>query len=290
MHLPHLFYALAALQPAIATSLLNFSAANGDNPTKIGILNLEEARGNKISSNIADLYAKLGSDPNGTPALHYHRKEGYIRAEYHALHKKTSEDETYYIGYKFSLGQIEQSLMIFQFKAYEGNDATDNGANIPLSLEFKSGQLHLQYQADFTAKRVPQWSKTLDTDTVYSAGIVIHTGKPGWVEFYFDGEKQTFSTSGSTRLEANTWTGETEPKFGAYRGEAVEINTYVYNIQIGTELSDIEEAVGLGSGSSSGSGSSASCEWEGHCAGASCSNLNDCSGDLVCKSGVCASP
>ncbi|PWY67119.1 hypothetical protein BO94DRAFT_612331 [Aspergillus sclerotioniger CBS 115572] len=40
--------------------------------------------------------------------------------------------------------------------------------------------------------------------------------------------------------------------------------------------------------SSSGSGSSSSCEWEGHCAGASCSNENDCSGDLTCKSGKCA--
>ncbi|KAJ5453105.1 Fungal chitosanase [Penicillium cf. griseofulvum] len=30
------------------------------------------------------------------------------------------------------------------------------------------------------------------------------------------------------------------------------------------------------------------CEWEGHCAGASCSNENDCSGQLVCKSGKCA--
>ncbi|RAL04509.1 uncharacterized protein BO80DRAFT_202315 [Aspergillus ibericus CBS 121593] len=286
MHLHHLLYALAALQPVTATSLINFSAANGDNPSTLGILNLEEARGDKISSNTADLYAKLGTDPNSTPALHYHRKEGYIRAEYHALHGQTAEDETYYIGYKFSLGTIEQSLMIFQFKAYAGNDATDNGANIPLSLEFKSGQLHLQYQADYTAKREPQWSKTLSTGTVYSVGIVIHTGKPGWVEFYFDGEKQTFSTSRSTRLEANTWTGQTEPKFGAYRGEEVEIDTYVYDVQIGTELSDIVVAAGLGGSG----GSSSSCEWEGHCAGASCSTLNDCSGDLVCKSGVCASP
>ncbi|KAJ5383593.1 Fungal chitosanase [Penicillium concentricum] len=31
-----------------------------------------------------------------------------------------------------------------------------------------------------------------------------------------------------------------------------------------------------------------SCEWAGHCAGASCSDENDCSDDLVCKSGKCA--
>ncbi|CAP80409.1 hypothetical protein E8E15_009838 [Penicillium rubens] len=34
---------------------------------------------------------------------------------------------------------------------------------------------------------------------------------------------------------------------------------------------------------------SGSCEWEGHCAGASCKDENDCSDQLVCKSGKCAS-
>ncbi|CAG8325146.1 unnamed protein product [Penicillium nalgiovense] len=34
---------------------------------------------------------------------------------------------------------------------------------------------------------------------------------------------------------------------------------------------------------------SESCEGEGHCAGASCKDENDCSGHLVCKSGKCAS-
>lgn len=32
------------------------------------------------------------------------------------------------------------------------------------------------------------------------------------------------------------------------------------------------------------------CSWAGHCAGASCSTENDCSDDLVCKSGKCAAP
>ncbi|KAF7718269.1 Chitosanase [Penicillium ucsense] len=31
------------------------------------------------------------------------------------------------------------------------------------------------------------------------------------------------------------------------------------------------------------------CEWAGHCEGAPCSSYNDCSGTLVCKSGVCSS-
>jgi hypothetical protein len=98
----------------MGTSLVDFSAARKDSPSIIGERNLEAARGDKVSSNRPDLFIELGTDPHGTPALHYHRKEGDIRAEYHALPGKTQKDTTYYIGYKFSLAKIEQSLMIFQ--------------------------------------------------------------------------------------------------------------------------------------------------------------------------------
>ncbi|RAH79734.1 hypothetical protein BO86DRAFT_401546 [Aspergillus japonicus CBS 114.51] len=307
MHLPTIAVTLALLlPPALCTPLLDFSAANGDPPSTLGILNLEEARDEKISANTNDLYIKLATDPHGVPALHYHRKQSYIRAEYHALANTIEENKTYYIGYKFSLGVIEQSLMIFQFKAYAGNNAATNGAIIPLSLEVKSGQLHLQYQADSSSGREPQWSRAVDTDTVYAVGVVIHTGRPGWVEFYFDGEPQTLGDAGATRLSANTWTGRTEPKFGAYRGEAVAVDTYVYRVQIGTEVADIAEAAGLGRGSTpsvsagaaggktaSAAATSAiatgSCSWEGHCAGASCATEDDCSDELVCTAGKCAS-
>ncbi|CAG8979785.1 hypothetical protein HYALB_00011593 [Hymenoscyphus albidus] len=33
----------------------------------------------------------------------------------------------------------------------------------------------------------------------------------------------------------------------------------------------------------------ATCEWTGHCAGATCQTADDCDGELVCKSGKCAS-
>ncbi|EKG21700.1 hypothetical protein MPH_00964 [Macrophomina phaseolina MS6] len=39
----------------------------------------------------------------------------------------------------------------------------------------------------------------------------------------------------------------------------------------------------------SGNGGSGSCSWAGHCAGAKCSTFDDCSDDLVCTNGVCAS-
>ncbi|KAJ5959369.1 uncharacterized protein N7479_006519 [Penicillium vulpinum] len=37
-----------------------------------------------------------------------------------------------------------------------------------------------------------------------------------------------------------------------------------------------------------GTAPTTTCSWSGHCAGATCSDENDCSDDLVCKSGKCA--
>lgn len=107
---------LALVPSGICSHLVNFDASNDslNDASKIGQMNLEAARGDKVSSNEADLYIKLGADKNGTAALHYHRIKGDIRAEYHALPKKTEKDTTYYIGYQFSLAEIQQSLMIWQ--------------------------------------------------------------------------------------------------------------------------------------------------------------------------------
>jgi len=98
----------------LASLLVNFSASTTTDLTVLGIRNLEAARGNKPKENTDDLYIKLGKDPKGVPALHFHRKTGDIRAEYHALPEKTEAGKTYYIGYKFSLAEIQKSLMIWQ--------------------------------------------------------------------------------------------------------------------------------------------------------------------------------
>ncbi|KAJ5357092.1 Concanavalin A-like lectin/glucanase subgroup [Penicillium concentricum] len=321
---PYLCLLVLYLPGVFSSSLLDFSAARGDNPSMLGNRNLEAARGDTSSSNTDDLYIKLGADPKGVPSLHYHRIEGDIRAEYHSLSRKMASDQTYYIGYQFSLSDIEESLMVWQFKEYAANNAADGGANIPLGLEFKGGQIHLQYQSSYSTGREHQWSQTLKTNTVYSFGIVINTASPGWVELYFDGKMQTFSTSGTTRLAANTFPGRTEPKFGIYRGEVAGIDSYVYRIQIGTSLSDIKEAAGL-SGSTTttkttlkktsstttttntsskqtrtihitatttktttaSAPTSTTCAWEGHCAGTTCVDDNDCSDPWYCVNGIC---
>lgn len=111
--------ALALAPSVLGKPLVDFSAARKDNPSVIGQQDLEAASGVAVKSNTPTLYIELETDPEGTPALHYHRKQGDIRAEYHALAGKTQKDSTYYIGYKFSLADIQHSLMIWQLYVQE---------------------------------------------------------------------------------------------------------------------------------------------------------------------------
>src|SRR5438270_13814020 len=90
----------------------------------------------------------------------------------------------------------------------------------------------------------------LKTATTYHVGIVINTSKSnGFVQLYWNGDRATFKDNGKTTqtLEGIFFSGQADPKFGAYRGEAVDIDTYIYQIQIGTTLDDVKEAAGIGS-------------------------------------------
>ncbi|KAJ5752206.1 hypothetical protein N7520_009123 [Penicillium odoratum] len=61
-------------------------------------------------------------------------------------------------------------------------------------------------------------------------------------------------------------------------------------------MSALAKNLGLSGGSgtptttTTSSSPTTTCSWSGHCVGASCSTENDCSDNLVCKDGKCASP
>jgi hypothetical protein len=64
---------------ATSKLLVDYNAERGDEISKIGLMNLEQARGDTIKSNTEDLYIKAGTDWRGTKSAHFHRKKGYIR-------------------------------------------------------------------------------------------------------------------------------------------------------------------------------------------------------------------
>jgi len=107
LDMKYLFLHFLHTSSSLATIPVSFNATAGSDPSQIGTRDLEAARGVTQSDNSDDLYIKLDKDPSGVPAAHYHRVAGEIRAEYHALNGKVVADTTYFIGYSFSLAQIE---------------------------------------------------------------------------------------------------------------------------------------------------------------------------------------
>ncbi|KAK7192981.1 hypothetical protein DPSP01_005190 [Paraphaeosphaeria sporulosa] len=236
--------ALILAPAALGALLVDFNAARGDDPKALGLRNLEAARGDKRSENSADLYIKADKDADGAAAAHFHRAKANIRAEYHALNQETQAGKTYWIGYDVSIKKLQKGLMIWQFKEYIANK--DKGANIPLCLEvIDSTHLEFQYQASNGAKRVGQWQKTISPNQRYKIGIAINTGSPGWVELYIDGKQQRLGDDSVKRLTATTFPGRADPKFGAYGGEAIDIDTFVYDVQIGESKADVARAAGF---------------------------------------------
>lgn len=157
------------------------------------------------------------------------------------MKEQTKAGETYYLTYSFALGAIPQSLMVWQWKEYEAN--TKGGANIPLSLEIKNKQIQLGYQADGgeDSKRVPQWTADVKPNTVYNIGLeILAKSSGGHVKLYWNGEQVTFSTNKEKILTGNMFPGRSDPKIGIYRGEDVEMDSYVYQFQVGTERKDVD--------------------------------------------------
>lgn len=133
--------------------------------------------------------------------------------------------------------------MVMQWKEYVANTGPDtNGANIPLSLEVRNNQLHLQYSADRNSKRAPQWSVAVKPQTVYTVALEIlaKDAGQGHVRMWWDGKPVTFDTTETALLRGNLFPGRSDPKFGIYRGEAVVTDNWVYQVQIGETKADLD--------------------------------------------------
>lgn len=130
--------------------------------------------------------------------------------------------------------------MVMQWKEYEAN--TSDGANIPLSLELRNNQLHLQYSEGKGGKRTPQWSTPIKPNTVYTVALEIlaKDAGNGHVRMWWDGKPVTFDTTKNSLLKGNLFPGRSDPKFGIYRGEEVVTDNWVYQVQIGEAKGDLD--------------------------------------------------
>ncbi|OTB02909.1 hypothetical protein M426DRAFT_264152 [Hypoxylon sp. CI-4A] len=228
---------------ARAPLLIDFNAARGDDPKKLGLLNLEKDKGDRPKGNTNDLYIKLDKDFNGQAAAHFHHKTGYRRAEYHALKGETKAGTTYFISYEFALEELPDGLIIFQWKEYKANNDQDGGANIPLALEIRNNKLEFSHTLKWKGRREVQWSQAVQTRKQYKIGLeILAKADGGHAKLWFDGKPVTFDTTKSQTLTGNMFPGQSDPKFGIYGGQTVQVDSYVYQVQIGTSKSDLDQS------------------------------------------------
>jgi hypothetical protein len=135
MHLPSLLYILPLAYAAI---LVSYDAASGDDPSSLGLLNLQgwhraDWPSGKGMNN--SLYFTTATDPDGTPAAHVHKAAHFTRAEYHTLKDKTARNLVYYMGYHVRFDNVDHQTIIWQWKNY--NNETVDTDNIPAALVFR---------------------------------------------------------------------------------------------------------------------------------------------------------
>lgn len=139
--------------------------------------------------------------------------------------------------------ELPTGLIIFQWKEYGGNNDKDMGANIPLTLEIRKNQLAFTHTFKWKESRKVQWAQDIKTRTEYKVGMeILAKADGGHAKLWLNGKPITFDTTKSTTLTGNMFPHQSDPKFGIYGGQDVEVDSYVYQVQIGTSKNDVDQS------------------------------------------------
>jgi hypothetical protein len=167
------------------------------------------------------------------------------RAEYHALKDQIKAGQTYYMGYRFAVNQLQAGTFIFQWKEYADTNETDLGMSIPFYLRFgASGNLQLQAGRPGMSPIVI-WEKAILSRKVIDIGMeIVPKRQSGTVKMWYNGNRVTFNIDGNKN---QVWKGTTmpessSPKWGAYRGEEAQIDTWIYKVQFGQNKGELDQA------------------------------------------------
>lgn len=154
--------------------------------------------------------------------------------------------QTYYVGFKFKLGQIPTSgggnyHTIFQWKAY----GTPMLQNIPLDLTYSSGKIALDYRQPTTGYPTLRLfeSAAVDTTTWYSVVIKIKTEDDltGNTQIWWNGNQnpETLLTGGNS-YDGKTFDGSSiEPKWGYYNGNTNDGHIRFSQLKIGATYESV---------------------------------------------------
>lgn len=180
------------------------------------------------------------NDETNTLCWKFLKPSGSHRAEGHgAKNYQANDGADIYIGWtsKLYMPSSLQTDAVFQWKSYPTAGSLQNH---PIMLRTKNGKLELQHFDSNHVASVP-WSTTLSTSTWLKFVLRMKISRDpgvGFVEFWYNGVKQTFS-NGSQRLYCRTLDSDyCDPKWGVYGGDEAQATNIVKKIRIASTYSE----------------------------------------------------
>jgi len=184
----------------------------------------------------------------------YHKPTDSNRCENHGVKQGGtnvvfSEGSTYYFGWRYKVTTAANNNANFQWKSY----GTGHQQNFPVVIKNVDGEVKLMHTAPGGASTYI-WSGPISANSWNTVVLAIYTSSSdtsGWIEFWWNGTKQTL-LGGSQRYYGRTWdVGDHNcPKWGVYGGMGTDMSNYVHALKAGTTYADVAPGGGGGGGGS----------------------------------------
>jgi hypothetical protein len=163
---------------------------------------------------------------------------------------------TYYYGWRWRINatpNLIDGIAVFQWKTDDGGDINNNKQNYPFNMEYDGSVLHLNAfgpaepnwnrPGSISQRRTTLWQQAIQEDTWVTFVIKVkvedtydgsNNRYDGYIEFWFNGVKQTLSNinfdeyqvvlaNSNTRAYHKTFDGvEVYPKWGSYNENACD--------------------------------------------------------------------
>ncbi|WP_246025419.1 heparin lyase I family protein [Saccharopolyspora antimicrobica] len=230
--------------PAVALLAAMLLVASAPSASAAVMWDGDAANGTGVFAHIGSECADPGSvtavdDPEQGAVWRYDKPAGLRRCESRGIKVDGQEYDfrngsTYYLGWRSRLSSTVDNNATFQWKSYGSHIQ-----NYPVVLKVIDGKLSLlQRQPDET--RVI-WDQPIRAGEWHSIVLGLHLSDEttgGWVELWFNGERQTFS-DGSQRWACRTFDSENHPKWGVYGAEGDDVVNEIDALKIGSEYADV---------------------------------------------------
>jgi hypothetical protein len=185
------------------------------------------------------------NDPTRGQVWRYFKPASTNRCENHGVRLDNGtkyefrNGSTYYLGWWSRISSTANNNANFQWKSY----GDGHQQNFPVVFKMISGEMSLMQRQPNGNPTTFLWRRSIAANqwNHYVLGIHVNSGlRDGWLEFWFNGVKQTFTTGGQ-RFMCRTLDsgGHNCPKWGVYGGSGTAMTNLLDEAKVGTTLADV---------------------------------------------------